>query len=652
MCGIAGIVRFDDRPIDPARLAAMRESVANRGRDGSSVLVHGRCGMAHCRLAVIDRLSGEQPMSLARVHSGQGEREDGGEATAPGLRLVFNGEVYNHRRLRKQLERLGHVFSSDHSDTEVLLLGYRQWGDQLPKHLHGMFAFAIYDFERRKLLLCRDRIGKKPLFYRQSGSELVFGSTPAAVVAGLPAGERPGCDPEALRRYLCLGHTAGRSLFSGVQEPPAAHWVEVDQAGRMEARRYWRPPPVSRHSTSLGAVDALREVLVESVRMRLEADVPLGCFLSGGLDSSVVAALAQRELQSQGAGPLRAVSVAVRAPGFDESDHAVQVAKALGLDHVVLEADPRSAMDDLTDLMRQTGEPTADSSLLPTHWLCREAADHMTVALSGDGGDELFGGYDRYRAMTLLDRWRWWAAHTPAPTDRSSWKSRPAERLGRLVRAARAGREAGAQYGSLMSLFFPEEAGRIAPGLFGDASVDGPVLEDWPDEADPAFAAMRWDLTHYLPHDVLRKVDRASMAVPIEVRCPLLGTAVCDLAGHLPPRVLMPGGRPKGLLRALAAELLPLGIVQRSKRGFGVPIGAWLRESHAERWADLLGEPRLEGLGLDPEAIGRKWAAHRLGTVDHGPRLFALGQLAQWARMFGVELDSTGLSSSGPALEA
>ncbi|MEM6750221.1 MAG: asparagine synthase (glutamine-hydrolyzing), partial [Planctomycetota bacterium] len=622
--------------------------------DGSAVLTEARCGMAHCRLAIIDRLSGEQPMSLPPPPPEGAALSDGaapagsfaqaaGEGSVvaaglPGLRLVFNGEVYNHRGLRKKLERRGHRFHSDHSDTEVLLFGYREWGDQLPKHLHGMFAFAIYDFDRRKLLLCRDRIGKKPLFYWRGERELVFGSTPAAVVAGL--GRTPACDPAALRRYLCLGHTSGRSLFAGVQEPPAAHWMEVDAGGAVSCKRYWRPPPVSLHSTSLGAVDALREVLSESVRMRLESDVPLGCFLSGGIDSSVVAALAQRELRGRGAGPLRAVSVAVRTPGFDESGAATEVARELGLEHEVLEADPSDAVADLERLMAQTGEPTADSSLLPTYWLCQAAATQMTVALSGDGGDELFGGYDRYRAMTLLDRWRWWLARAPVPTARSAWKSRSRERAARLVRSARAGRAAAAQYRSLVGLLEADEARALAPGLYAGGAAPCVVAADWPEERDPAFAAMRWDLTHYLPYDVLRKVDRASMAVPLEVRSPMLGTAVCDLAGHLPPRVLMPGGRPKGLLRALAAELLPLGIVGRGKRGFGVPIGAWIRDGVSDGWLDLARDPGLAGLGIDAAVVGRMAEDHMSGLVDHGPRLFALAQLGLWVRRFGASLDA------------
>ncbi|MEM9884095.1 MAG: asparagine synthase (glutamine-hydrolyzing), partial [Planctomycetota bacterium] len=388
MCGIAGIVRFDDRPIETDRLTAVLAHLRHRGPDGEGVSDHGRCRLVHSRLSIIDLMSGQQPMHLPP--SGSMDREAlpthavPRRGSAGALHLVFNGEIYNHRELRKKLERRGHHFRSAHSDTEVLLFGYRQWGENLPKHLHGMFAFAIWDEDDRRLFLARDRAGKKPLFvrYHRDGTELTFASLVGTIAAALPPGEAPRADEAALLNYLRLGYTFGQSLLEGVNELPAAHFMRVEHDGEVQVRRYWRPPPISKHSTALGAVDALEEVLREAVVKRLEADVPLGCFLSGGIDSSVVAALAQRHLRDRGLPRLRTFSVAMPDVRYDETAHARAVADHLGTEHTVLRCEVGDTMDDLRRMMAAAGEPTADSSLLPTHWLCKTARPFCKAALS------------------------------------------------------------------------------------------------------------------------------------------------------------------------------------------------------------------------------------------------------------------------------
>ncbi|MEE9405118.1 MAG: asparagine synthase (glutamine-hydrolyzing) [Algisphaera sp.] len=621
MCGFAGIIRFDGASPDPAALAAMSNHLAHRGPDGQGISVSGPCGLVHRRLSIIDLLSGQQPMTLPA-----GETQSRGEVLQHGsLRLVFNGEIYNHRALRKKLERRGHRFASDHSDTEALLYGYREYGPELPKHLHGMFAFAVYDDVNRRLFLCRDRVGKKPLYYRPTsqGQGLVFGSLVATLFTGNTP--PPTLDESALRTYLELGYTFEKPLAAGVHELPPATSITFDAQGTPSETVYWRPPPISKHSTSLGAADALEEVVSDAVSARLEADVPLGCFLSGGIDSSLVAALAQRSLKQKGGPALRTFSVSMPDAAYDETVYAKQVADHLGTHHTVLQAQPDNAAADLEHLMAISGEPTADSSLLPTHWLCRAAREHCRAALSGDGGDELFGGYNRYRALRFLNSHAWWARHLPTFANAAPRSRRVA--ISRLVAAARAGRSPASRYRSMIHLFTHEQIQTLHPGL-GEGQNDLPHFPGWP---DVAHAAMRWDLHHYLPHVLLRKVDRAAMAVALEVRCPLLDTAVCDLAGHLPTSVLMPGNRPKGLLREVAARHLPHNIATRPKAGFAVPLTDWLRTTLRDPLHARLTDGRLSALGFSQPTLLTLFNEHQAATRNHSHRLFSLLQLSLWA---------------------
>lgn len=597
----------------------MLTHMLHRGPDGHGVSEHPHCTLAHVRLAIIDRLGGDQPM----------------HTTACGdhgpLHLVFNGEIYNHRELRAKLAKLGHPFTSDHSDTEVLLLGYRAYGKELPKHLRGMFAFAIWDEQRRALFMARDRMGKKPLYVCRRANELTFASLPATIAAGTDEPLTP--DPQALLTYLRFGYPFGSSMLKGVDEVRSGHWMTVDSQGAIQTERYWRPPPISRTSTSIGAVDSVEQVLEEAVAVRLEADVPLGCFLSGGIDSSLIAALAQRTLKARGAPRLKTFSVSHTDTDYDESPHARAIAEHIGSDHTELRADPSDLFGDLERLMQTTGEPTADSGILPSHWLCKAARRHIKAALTGDGGDELFGGYDRYRALALLTRHRWWMLAVPGKLIHSpNGRSRRA-RLRRLLDAAAAGHQPSSQYARMVHLFNDTQIKSLAPGLMQAQPRD--AINDWPDEPDAVQAAMRWDLAHYLPHELLRKADRSSMAVALELRCPMLDTQVVDLAGHLPTSVLMPDGRVKGLLRKLAGRHVPASVINLPKRGFSVPIGRWFREDHRRALCDCLTGPELEGLGMERKQVSRYLDEHLRGRADHSHRLFALVQLSLWGRWLG-----------------
>ncbi len=608
MCGIAGVLHFDDRPIPGDTLDRMQAHLLPRGPDGRGHDTLGPCALIHTRLSVVDLMGGHQPMSVP-ARNGDGE-----------LTLTFNGEIYNHRELRRRLERLGHAFVSDHCDTEVLLHGYREWGMELPKHLHGMYAFAVWDSRKRELLLVRDRAGKKPLYLCREEGRMVFGSLIGAVTAGMRY--TPTIDPTALANYLAFGYTFGQTLMKGVFELPAAHWMLVTPDGNSQTERYWRPPPLSRTSTQLGAVTAIDELINEAVSKRLEADVPLGCFLSGGVDSSLVAAIAQNQLRGE---RLMTFNVAMPDVKYDESPHAKVVADHIGSRHHVLIAEPHIE-DDLQRLIATIGEPTADSSILPTFWLSQSARKHVTVALSGDGGDELFGGYDRYRALRMIHKHRAILKMLPvvgAGGDGKSWRSR----YNRLISAAR-WIDQKRQYLSMIRLFPPDRVGEM--GVTMGTPIDAPP--NWENEKDPAEAARRWDMFHYLPFDLLRKVDRASMAVSLEVRCPLLDTQVYDLAGHLPLHVLMPGGRSKGLLKKVAEKYLPPAILQRNKAGFAVPIGRWFRGELRDLLRGHLLDQRFltDALGCRHEALYEMILEHENRRVDHSHRLFALLTLSMW----------------------
>ena len=619
MCGIAGIVRFDDQPIGDHRAQQMRGFLRHRGPDGEGISNHQRCTLIHTRLGVIDLLGGAQPMSIPAADS-RGK-----------LTLIFNGEIYNHRSLRKQLEFLNHRFESDHCDTEVLVHGYREWGRELPKRLHGMFAFAIWDSSKRELFLCRDRMGKKPLHLRWNKTggeirELSFASTMSTLLGDRDGGQSI-IDAQAMRTFLQFGYTFEPSLIQGIEEMPAAHWLLIDSQGKAERERYWQPPPISRTSTSIGALRATRELLEEAVSKRLEADVPLGCFLSGGIDSSIIAALAQRQLQERGKEPLKTYCVAMPDIDYDESDHASLVAAHLGTRHRELTADPHeNVIADLQRLVAVMGEPTADSSILPTFWLCRTARQEVTVALCGDGGDELFGGYDRYRAMRIMERHRWWIQHAPLGFIQSANPRSKRHRLARLIEASREESES-RRYRNIIQLFSESQITALGLAPIGGELAD---LPDWPVEPDAAHAAMRWDLMHYLPFDLLRKMDRASMAVALEVRCPILDTQVLDLAGHLPTSVLMPGGKPKGLLRQVAADLLPASIAARPKRGFALPVGRWFRGPLRAVLLQHVLDGDLASLGISRAAAEALIQEHQNEAADHTHRLFALLMLSLW----------------------
>ncbi|NNM26556.1 MAG: hypothetical protein HKO59_11340, partial [Phycisphaerales bacterium] len=504
----------------------------------------------------------------------------------------------------------------------VLVHGYRAWGDDLPERLEGMYAFAIWDRDAGSLLLARDRFGEKPLHYRVKRNaagdivECVF-ATSRGVLAGpaddAASGELAACTT----RYLQLGYGWGRDDppgGSGTRRLPAGGRLRVDsglRAGRLE-----------RLATSEGETN-IEDALDAAVASRLEADVPLGCFLSGGVDSSLVAHFARLHRPD-----LRTFSVRMPDPRFDESEHAERVARHLGTDHTTLDVAATPAAD-LPKLIEQLGQPFADSSILPTHWVSRAARDHVAVALSGDGGDELFLGYERYLATPHLARhWRllrW----LPAGLRRGAHPRSRRDKLGRLGGMARAFPMLDVL--ATESLFAP---GLIA-ALMGDAFDPSDLVRPHPSEASPITRLQREDLRRYLPEDLLVKVDTAAMSVALEVRCPFLDRALAGAALSLSPATLLAGGR-KGLLRRIARAHLPAAIVDRPKMGFAIPIGEWFRRNGGSMHTQLNDHLRsTEPFGPLPVAaapVERLIDEHESGRRDHGQRLFALLTLSMWAR--------------------
>jgi asparagine synthase (glutamine-hydrolysing) len=608
MCGIAGAASWSGDPsiLDDRAVGAMCDAMRLRGPDGAGMWRGDGVVLGHRRLSIIDLEGGAQPMV-------QGD-----------LAVTFNGEIYNFRELR---DELGGTFET-RSDTEVILHAYRRWGRACVEHLDGMFAFALWDGSKRELLVARDRFGKKPLYVWHHGSEVVFASTLTALL------EHPRVprelDRDALAEYLALEYVvAPRTILRGVTKLPPAHAMVINGP---DARtwRYWDlRVEGTRRVSEAEAIDELTARLTTAVRRRLISDVPLGVFLSGGIDSSLVTAFAARERAG-----IRTFSVRFSDPSFDESAHARRVAEHLGTEHLEAELDVQRASGIVQNLGDILDEPIGDASIVPTYMLSKFVREHVTVALGGDGGDELFAGYPTYVAHSLADR------------------------LGPLKKLARAGRYlADLLPVSHDNFSFDFKVKKLLLGL------DAPPEERnyvWLGAAPPAlvnellggahdvYAAPRaryraghgshlervlyQDVGLYMCHSVLAKVDRASMAASLEVRAPLLDTAFAEYAASLPLDMKLRGRAGKYILKRLASRYLPLEIVERPKKGFGMPTARWLREDlHPLAHDMLLGAQSLAGLGLLERAtVERMLREHHDGRVDHRQRLWTLLVLELW----------------------
>ncbi len=631
MCGISGMFALNDTLPPGARqcVAAMNNALAHRGPDGDGFFEDPRAVLGHRRLAIIDRAGGHQPMT----------NEDG------SCWIVFNGEVYNHRSLRSLLEDKGHRFRTS-CDTEAILHAYEEFGPACVERLEGMFAFAIYDIKRRELFAARDRLGKKPFFYTTLDEVVHFASElPALTRAARWRGE---VDLTALEGYLSLGYfLAPSTIYRGVFKLPPAHWLRV-RDGRVEVQRYW---DITEFDTDDRPVDEILQDIDQTLRVavheRLESEVPLGAFLSGGIDSGLVVSYMAEALGD------RLVTATV---GFGERKHNELDAAALVATHFhsrhyadVIEPHLEEVIGPVTDRL---GEPLADSSAIPTWYVCRTARRHVTVALSGDGGDESFAGYDfRYVPHSLEESARRVMPGALSPA--ALWLSERWPRSPRLPKALRVGtllenlgRDPAGDYYSDLAFLKPAET-RLLMGLSGDRDpATSPVYEAVTEpyrrcrSADAVQRAAYADLNIYLPNDPLVKVDRMSMAHSLEVRCPLLDRRVVELAFRIPASRKQQGRRGKVLLRALARRRLPSGLWRLPKRGFTAPIGEWIARQHASMFREeVLRTNACVSGHLDMRHLERRFGEHQREEADHAHALWAVWVLERWLRQTKVSAE-------------
>lgn len=606
MCGIAGWFAYDrQRRPDLRVVQAMTDRIAHRGPDGSG-LAHGPgWAFGHRRLAIVDLTSGAQPM-----------------ATPDGsLQVTFNGEIYNYLELRAELEAMGFSFRT-RSDTEVLLHGYRAWGTGLAARLRGMFAFALVDTERHELYAARDRFGKKPLYWREHDGAFLFASELKALhEAGGPRRLRP----DAVAQFFALRYVPDPlTVFEGIHKLPPAHWCTI-RGGKLVQQRYWR---VEFAEEPGGGVEAWRTrvlgLLDEAVRIRLMGEVPLAPFLSGGVDSYAVVDSMTRTLGRS----VTACTIGFDDPRFDERAAARESAAACGatLREEVLTAAEMLQLDWLADTF---DEPFSDSSAVPTWHVCRLARKHVTVALSGDGGDEGFGGYRRYLfdgkehvLRKCLPRPLWRALGACYP--KADW-------LPRWLRGKRTLQNLGADpavaYARSVSAHLPEEVCAVLRPEHHAAAGDphAPLLEAYAASGAvaPLHRAVATDLATWLPGDILVKADRASMAVSLELRAPFLDHVLFEHAARIPTAWHFEGGRTKAFLRGALARRLTPAALQRRKQGFSVPLRAWCRGPVGDAVEQRLQDRRL-GEWLAPDVVARLLQRHRRGVGDHGEMLWAV----------------------------
>ena len=623
MCGIAGKLQLDNTPVTEAVIGLMTGIIAHRGPDDEGVWIDGQVGLGNRRLAVIDLSPcGHQPMS----------NEDG------SLWIAFNGEIYNFQDLRAELESRGHRFRS-RSDTETILHLFEEYGTGAFSRLRGMFALAIWDRNTRVLTLARDRAGKKPLFYHHSPRAFVFGSEPKSILQDPAVDARP--DLEAIDHYLTYGYVpAPWSAFAGMRKLPPGHWMTVSAAG-VRVERYWslHYSPKSTEPEAQAA-ERLDGLLLEATRLRMIADVPLGVLLSGGLDSSAIVAY-MRRLTS---GRIRTFSIGFDRPEYDELAYASQVAVHFATEHETLIVRPDAAAL-VPKLAWHYNEPFADSSAIPSFAVCELARRHVTVALNGDGGDESFAGYDRYRAAGYAARMARLPSTVRAAGARASRylplgaPKSATYRLGRMLQALQ--QDPLEQYGSWIAIFRPSEQEALYSRDFRQQLPHRPpfaLLREAVAAADAPTAVERLiaaDVATYLPGDLLVKMDIASMANSLEVRSPFLDHEVMEFAARLPLDRKLRGRTQKAILKQLVAPQLPSGIASRRKMGFGVPIDSWFRHELKEMTYDVLLDRRASERGLfEAGAVRRLIDDHAQGRAHHHHRLWALLMLETWFRLF------------------
>jgi asparagine synthase (glutamine-hydrolysing) len=599
MCGIAGFAGQGMR----ADIAAMTQAIEHRGPDADGFYFDPAANvhLGFRRLAIRDVAGGAQPMA-----DGTGQ-----------VVVVFNGEIYNDKELRTELEAKGHRFRSDHSDTEVLVHGYKEWGDELPARLNGMFAFGVYDSVRRRFLLARDRMGEKPLFFAHRDGLFAFASELTALTRH-HALSAAAVDPMAVRKLFAYGFIpAPRSLYSGIHKLPHGCRLTIDLASHtLKVTPYWRfsiqPDHALQDSDLPVLAEELRALLQAAVQRRLVSDVPLGVLLSGGIDSSTTLALMARLVPP---GQIDAFTIGFREPSYDESDYARVAAQAIGIRLNLRTLDFGTSQAIMPNVLSRLDEPMGDPSILPTYLLCRFAREKVTVALSGDGADELFAGYDPFKALTPAKLYN---AVIPKRFHKGL------RRLAELIPLSDRNMSfdfkirrflSGAGYAPALwnpVWMAPEDPVGLSKILAEPVSADdlyGDAIQHWDDAVsnDPVDRTLEYFTNFYLPESILTKVDRASMMVSLESRAIFLDNDVVEFCRRLPSRFKFHKGYRKRILKEAIRGLVPENILTRGKKGFGIPLAAWLRST----------VPPGAVPGTRSDVLATRWHEHRRGEADH-----------------------------------
>jgi asparagine synthase (glutamine-hydrolysing) len=624
MCGIVGFVNKKgsvDRPV----LERMCEAIVHRGPDDDGFYTEENAALGMRRLSIIDVAGGKQP-----IHNADRTKW-----------IVFNGEIYNYQELRRGLDERGHQFYTN-SDTEAILHLYDEFGPDCLHHLRGMFAFAIWDEKEKTLFIARDRVGKKPLLYsHQANGDLIFGSEFQALLRH-PAISRE-VDMQAIDSYLSyLCIPAPQTAFKQIRKLEPGHWLRWKD-GEIETRRYWLPDFSKKIKISEEeAIEETTRILRESTRLRMISEVPLGAFLSGGVDSSAVVALMAQE----SAKPVKTFSIGFEDQDFSELKYAKRVAEHVGADYHEFIVKP-DAMEVLPVLVEHYGEPYADSSAIPTYYVSKETRKHVTVALNGDGGDESFAGYERYAAMLAAELYtrvpralRKMFIEAPVnllPT--SEIRKTRARDLKRFLKAASLPRKE--RYFRWMTTFTGDAKSELYTRDFAAAAAGGnpkDLLDGWFARANGSGlldATLLTDQMTYLPNDLLVKVDIASMAVSLEARSPFLDHKLIEFAASLPENLKIRRFETKYLLKKVAARLVPKEVVYRRKMGFGVPIGRWFRNEMKDFVREVLLSERSLSRGIvRPEVVRRYVNEHLNGERDHAFQVWTLLMLELWFQKF------------------
>ncbi|MEP7148904.1 MAG: asparagine synthase (glutamine-hydrolyzing) [Acidobacteriota bacterium] len=639
MCGIAGWIKLnsnDTSPNSKVVLHSMCETIVHRGPDSEGLWIDDQAALGMRRLSIIDLKTGDQPVFNC-------DRS---------VIVMMNGELYNYREVRADLEKRGHEFTTQ-SDTEILPHLYEEYGEALVDHVNGMFAFSLWDTRKKKLIIARDRFGEKPLYYGVFDRKLIWASEPKALLAH-PA-VSPELDLNALRHYVSFDYVpAPMSIYKGVSKLPAAHILIVEN-GEVRTRRYWDlswqhesvPPAVAGGSSrddrspakSLSRkAEELRDLLSDAVRMRLVSDVPLGILLSGGIDSSTVAAFATQHATER----VKTFSIGFEEDSFDESKYARQVAKHLNTEHYQDKLSATTAGDLISEIGTWLDEPMSDGSLIPTYLLARFVRKHVTVALGGDGGDELFAGYPMYYAHGLAAKYNAIPAFVrsgliepvvnalPVSTNNLSFDYKAK----RFIRAAKF--DDVERHHSWFGSFAADQHTKLFTRdvlAATDADIYRGVRElvDTSDAKNVIERMQYGDMNYYLAEDILTKVDRAAMAVSLETRAPFLDPRVGHFAASIPVEYKLKGKIGKVILKEAMKDLLPHDILHRPKKGFGIPIAEWLKGRLNSLMHDVLSAERLKSQGLfEPEYVQRLIREHETGKASHHKELWTLLVFQLW----------------------